>query len=158
MRSVKRPRRTVQRYKPLLFPGIALLAVFVFWAAVVPEERGETVEFQKEGLLLEITSVHHVGGFMANFDPERHSEEPYDTYHIYPGAKVTVLEALPMEGGKVRWVLRAAGGERREPLELTGGMDPLEFTEEETFSIYDLERGLTVLDFYVTEDDQEYWK
>ncbi len=33
MRSTKRPRRPVHRYRSLLFPGIALLALFLFWAA-----------------------------------------------------------------------------------------------------------------------------
>ena len=155
MRSIKRPRRPVHRYKPLLFPGIALLAVFLFWAAVVPAEKGEMVEFQKDGLRLEITNVHHVGGFMANFDPERHGVESYDTYYIYPGARVTVLEAPPLEDGGTRWELRAAG---REPLNLTGGVDPLEFKEEGRFRVYDLKQGVTVLGFEVTEDDLEYWK
>ena len=36
MRSTKRPRRPVRRYRSLLFPGIALLAVFLFWAAFLP--------------------------------------------------------------------------------------------------------------------------
>ncbi len=40
MRSVKRPRRPVRRYKSLLFPGAAVLAVFLFWAAFAPSERG----------------------------------------------------------------------------------------------------------------------
>ena len=30
MRSTKRPRRPVHRYKSLLFPGIAVLAIFAF--------------------------------------------------------------------------------------------------------------------------------
>ena len=155
MRSIKRARRPVHRYKPLLSPGIALLAVFLFWAAVVPAEKGETVELQKDGLRLEITNVHHVGGLMANFDPERHGWEPYDTYYIYPGARVTVLEAPPLEDGGTRWELRAAEG---EPLALTGGADPLEFTEEGRFHVYDLKQGVTVLGFEVTEDDLEDWK
>ena len=51
MRSMKRPRRSVHRYKSLLFPGIALLAVFAFWAAFgSPEEaRGETKLFEYGG-------------------------------------------------------------------------------------------------------------
>jgi hypothetical protein len=36
MRSTKRPRRPVRRYRSLLFPGIALLALFLFWAAFLP--------------------------------------------------------------------------------------------------------------------------
>ena len=36
MRSTKRPRRPVHRYRSLLFPGIALLALFLFWAAFLP--------------------------------------------------------------------------------------------------------------------------
>ena len=52
MRSMKRPRKPVQRYRSLLFPGIALLAVFVFWAAFdSPKEvRGETDLFDYGGL------------------------------------------------------------------------------------------------------------
>ena len=37
MRSTKRPRRPVHRYRSLLFPAIALLAVFAFWAAFGPD-------------------------------------------------------------------------------------------------------------------------
>ena len=36
MRSTKRPRKPVHRYQSLLFPGIAVLALFASWAAVGP--------------------------------------------------------------------------------------------------------------------------
>lgn len=36
MRSMKRPRKPVRRYQSLLFPGIAVLALFAFWAAFGP--------------------------------------------------------------------------------------------------------------------------
>ncbi len=160
MRSIKRPRKQVRRYKSLLFPGIAVLAVFLFWAAFAPAEKGEQREFEKDGLRLEITCVDHVGGFLLNFNTSQKINEPYDTYYVYPGAKVTVLEAPPTENGMARWEFRVLGSGTpdREPLELKEGMDPVRLLEEGSFQIYDLERGLAVLEFDVSESGGDHWK
>ena len=161
MRSIKRPRRPVRRYKSLLFPGIALLAVFAFWAAFVPAEKGETARFEQDGLRLEITGVHLIGeSYVHYFDPERKTSAPIDAYHIYPGSKVTVLEAPAMEDGTARWELREWGDGRtdREPLELAEGTAPAELSEKGEASIYDLERERTVLYLTVREEDDSYWK
>lgn len=273
MRSMKRPRKPVHRYKSLLFPGIALLAVFAFWAAfdspkevrgetelfeygglkieitnvreiwqdfsrdggpelweypvytvypgatatvleadmkdgsdgvlvadwafarngedwrldivdgmepleIVPDvvgvfdpessvyvlrfvrwdpQRGETVEVEKDGLKLEISSVHHVGGFTGNFDLSR-PLELYDTYYIYPGGKVTVLEAPPAEDGTARWELRPTGNEQAEVEPLRDGMAPIEFAREGSFCVYDLEESRTAFGLEVSDSDQAYWK
>ena len=112
MRPIKRARRPVRRYKSLLFPGIAVLAVLAFYAAFVRPEprRGETARFEQDGLCLEIAGVHHIGGFLGNFDPERGVGVPFDTYYVYPGSAVTVL-AAPGEGA--RWGLRWGEDGRR---------------------------------------------
>lgn len=273
MRSMKRPRRPVHRYKSLLFPGIALLAVFAFWAAfgspeeargetklfeygglkieitnvrevgrdfandggpelweypvytvypgatatvleadmnedgggvpaadwafqrngedgrldivdgmepleIVPDvvgvfdpessvyvlrfarwdpQRGETVEVEKDGLTLEISSVHHEGGFIGDFDLSR-PLEPYDTYHIYPGGNVTVLEAPPTEDGTARWELRPTGNGQAEMEPLRDGMAPIEFAREGSFCVYDLEESRTAFGLEVSDSDQDYWK
>ena len=161
MRSMKRPRRPVHRYKSLLFPGIALLAVFAFWAAFAPGERGETRAFEKDGLRLEITGVHDEGGFISAFDPEQKTHVPIDTYHVYPGARVTVLEAPLMEDGTPRWELRAGeAGARESLLGLTEGMEPIELSEkgDYNYELYDLERENTALYFVVREENEDYWK
>lgn len=162
MRSMKRPRRPVHRYKSLLFPGIALLAVFAFWAAFdSPEEaRGETRAFEKDGLRLEITGIHHEGGFISTFDPEQNTLVPIDTYHVYPGSRVTVLEASLMEDETPRWELRAGeAGARESLLGLTEGMEPIELLEKGNYNyeLYDLEREITALYFVVREEDEAYW-
>lgn len=162
MRSMKRPRRPVHRYRSLLFPGVALLAVFVFWAAFAPAEKGETMLFEQDGLRLEITGVHHEGGFIGRFDPEQKTFTSIDTYHVYPGSKMTVLEASSMEDGTPRWELRA--GENGTPdlrsLGLAEGMEPVELSEKGDYhyKIYDLKRENTALYFIVREEDEEYWK
>lgn len=111
MRSVKHAHRPVRRYRSLLFPGISVLAILVFYAAFVSPglRKGETARFEQDGLRLEITGVHRVGGFLGNCDPERKIFEPFDTYYVYPGAVLTVLEASSAEE-TVRWELRR--GER----------------------------------------------
>ena len=126
---------------------------FVRW----DPQRGETVEVEKDGLKLEISSVHHVGGFIGNFDPSR-PLEPYDTYYIYPGGKVTVLEAPPTEDGTARWELRPTGNEQAEVEPLRDGMAPIEFAREGSFRVYDLEQSLTALGLEVSDSDWAYWK
>lgn len=162
MRSTKRPRRPVHHYRSLLFPGIALLAVFLFWAAFVPSEKGETKVFERDGLRLEINGVHHEGGFIGRFDPEGKTFVPIDTYHVYPGSRLTVLEAPLMEDGAPRWELRAGetGTPDRRSLGLTEGMEPIELSEKGSYhyEIYDLEREVTALYFVVREEDEDYWK
>ena len=158
MRSTKRPRKPVRRYKSLLFPGIALLAVFLFWAAFTPSERGETKVFEGDGLRLEINGVHHEGGFMQRFDPEEKTAVPIDAYHVYPGSKVTVLEASLLEDGSPRWELRAGeAGVRKSLPGLTEGMEPIELSEKE-YELYDLERESTALYVVVREENEDYWK
>ncbi len=98
---------------------------------------------------------------MARFDPVRNTHEAIDTYHVYPGAKVIVLEAPPMEDGAARWELREAwedGVPDQEPLGLTDGVDPAGLSERGTYEIYDLERNLTALYVIVREPDEDYWK
>lgn len=161
MRSMKRPRKPVHRYRSLLFPGIALLAVFAFWAAFGPAEKGETMRFEKDGLCLEITGVHDTGGFLMHFDPERDLFEPYDTYHVYPGSRVSVLDAPLMEDGTPRWELRAGEAGAWEPLlGLTEGIEPIVLSEKGNYhyEIYDLERESAALYFVVREEDEDYWK
>ncbi len=160
MRSTKRPRRPVHRYKSLLFPGIALLAVFAFWAAFAPAEKGETVRFEQDGLRLEITGVHHEGDFIYRFDPEQKTFIPIDTHHVYPGSKVTILEAPVMEDGTARWEFRVLGSGTpdRELPELAEGMAPVELSEKGEVSIYDLERERDVLYLIVREAEDDYWK
>lgn len=159
MRSTKRPRRPVHRYRSLLFPGIALLAVFAFWAAVVPSEKGETKVFERDGLRLEITGVHHEGGFIVRFDPEEGTTAPIDTYHVYPGSKVTVLEAPLTEDGAPRWEIRMAGdGTPDWKLDLTAGMEPISLSDKGEFKVYDPEREDTALFVIVREEDEDYWK
>lgn len=158
MRSTKRPRRSVHRYKSLLFPGIAVLAVFLFWAAFAPSERGETKVFEGDGLRLEITGIHHEGGFMQRFDPEEKTAVPIDTYHVYPGSRATVLEAPLLEDGTPRWELRAGeAGARKSLLGLTKDMEPIELSEKD-YELYDLERESTALYVVVREEDEDYWK
>lgn len=153
MRSTKRPRRPVHRYRSLLFPGIALLAVFAFWAAFAPAEKGETVLFEKDGLSLEITGVHDAGGFLVRFDPDRRIYQPIDTYHVYPGSGLTVLDASGETG---RWELRRESG---EALALTDGMDPVELTRDFDYAcIYDLDTGFILLSLNVRQEDEDCWK
>lgn len=152
MRSVKRAGRPVRRYRSLLFPGISVLAIFVFYASFVSPgpQKGETARFEQDGLCLEITGVHHIGSSLANFDPDRQVSRPIDTYHVYPGAALTVLEAA--QGA---WELLG----KDETLELADGMDPVKLTEEFDLSeVRDSDTGRTVLLFRVTAEDQEYWK
>ncbi len=132
MRSMKRPRKPVQRYRSLLFPGIALLAVFVFWAAFdSPKEvRGETDLFEYGGLKIEITNVREVGqDFCNDGGPELWE---YPVYTVYPGASVTVLEAgmLRQSGGKPfpQWFFYLDPGDER--LDVVDGMEPVELTPE----------------------------
>lgn len=151
MRSMKRPRRPVHRYRSLLFPGLALLAVFAFWAAFVPAEKGETVRFEKDGLCLEITGVHDAGGFLARFDPDRRINQPIDTCHVYPGSLLTVLDASGETG---RWELRREGG---EALALTDGMEPVELTRDFDYAcIYDLDTGFILLSLHVRQEDEDH--
>ena len=126
---------------------------FVRW----DPQRGETVEVEKDGLKLEISSVHHVGGFTGNFDLSR-PLELYDTYYIYPGGKVTVLEAPPTEDGTARWELRPTGNGQAEVEPLRDGMEPIEFAREGSFCVYDLEESRTALGLEVSDSDQDYWK
>ncbi|WP_295763630.1 hypothetical protein [uncultured Oscillibacter sp.] len=155
MRPIKRARRPVRRYRSLLSPGIAVLAVLAFYAAFARPgpQRGETARFEQDGLCLEITGVHHIGGFLGNFDPERGVGVPFDTYYVYPGSAVTVL-AAPGEGA--RWGLR--WGEDGT-LALADGMGPVELTEDlDGAAVYDRDTGLTVLSFEVSEEDEVYWR
>ena len=161
MRSMKRPRRPVRRYRSLLSPGLALLAVFAFWAAFVPSEKGEIKEFERDGLRLKITGVHHEGGFLAHFDPDRGINRPIDTCHVFPGSVLTVLDAPLREDGTPRWELRAGEAGAREPLlGLTEGMEPVVLSEkgDDHYEIYDLERESAALYFVVREEGEDYWK
>ncbi len=149
MRSVKRAGRPVRRYRSLVSPGIAVLAVLMFYAAFVSPktQKGETARFEQDGLCLEVTGVHHTGGFVGNFGDKK----PFDAYRVYPGSVLTVLEA----SGE-RWELR--WGED-EALALADGMDPVELTEEFNAAVvYDLDAGRTLLQLWITDEDEEYWK
>lgn len=155
MRSLKRSHKPVRRYRSLLFPGISVLAVFAFYAAFVSPapQKGETARFEQDGLCIEITGVHHIGGIMANFDLDRKLFEPYDTYYVYPGSVLSVLKA---SGEAARWELRREEG---EALALADGMRPVKLTEDFDLAfVYDLDTGLKLLSFQVTGDDEEYWK
>lgn len=130
MRSMKRPRRPVHRYRSLLFPGIALLAVFLFWGAFGSPERGETALFEYGGLKIEITNVREVGqDFCNDGGPELWE---YPVYTVYPGASATVLEAdmLPQSGGGPlpQWFFYLESGNER--LDVADSMEPVELTPE----------------------------
>ena len=150
MRSTKRPRRPVHRYKSLLSPGIALLAVFLFWAAFGSPERGETELFEYGGLRIEITGVREVGrDSSSDGGPELWE---YPVYTVYPGAKAAVLEAdmLRQSGGAPlpRWFFCLEPGDRR--LDVTDGMEPVELTPEVT-GMVDGDGGAWLLRFEVWE-------
>ena len=158
MRSTKRPRPPVHRYRSLLFPGMAVLAVLAFYAAfdAPPPEKGETARFEREGLCLEVTGGHGRGSAPADSGPERDLFVPYDTYYVSPGGFLTVVEAPEESGGAARWELRREAG---EPLGLTGGVEPVELTEAfDSAFVFDRETGLTLLLFRVTGEDQKVWK
>lgn len=132
MRSMKRPRKPVHRYKSLLFPGIALLAVFAFWAAFdSPKEvRGETKLFEYGGLKIEITNVREIWqDFSHDGGPELWE---YPVYTVYPGATATVLEADMKEGGDgvlvADWAFARNGEDWR--LDIVDGMEPLEIVPD----------------------------
>lgn len=151
MRSIKRPRRPVHRYRSLLFPGIALLAVFVFWAAYVPSDQpeGETVLFEYGGLKMEITHVREVGqDFCNDGGPELWE---YPVYTVYPGAAATVLEADMVEDGSKavpRWFFYLDGDRR---LDVVDGMEPVELTPEVT-GMVDGDAGAWLVRFEVWEE------
>ena len=132
MRSAKRTRRPVHRYRSLLFPGIALLAVFLFWAAFDPSEqsKGETELFEYGGLKIEISNVREVGRDFSNDGGPELWE--YPVYTVYPGAAATVLEAdmLQQPGGAPlpRWFFYLEPGDRR--LDVADGMEPVALTPE----------------------------
>lgn len=128
MRSIKRPRRPVRRYRSLLAPGIALLAVFAFWAAFASPE--ETVRFEYSALKLEITNVREADR-ESGYDGMTAWE--YPVYAVAPGAEARVLEAdMAEENGVLspQWSFYLEPGGRR--LEITDGMEPVELTPEVT--------------------------
>ena len=154
MRSTKRPRRPVHRYKSLLFPGIAVLAIFAFWAAFAPSEqpKGETVLFEYGGLKIEIANVQEVGqGFSNDGGPELWE---YPVYTVYPGATATVLEAGMKTGEDgvllADWAFELNSEDRR--LDIADGMEPLEITPE-VVGVFDPESSVYILRFVLQEED-----
>ena len=149
MRSMKRPRRPVHRYRSLLFPGVAVLAVFLFWAAFEPREQpgGETVLFERGGLKIEITGVREVGEDFHNDG----SPEPCPVYTVFPGAVATVLEAGLGADGEPLWAFETAGEAGR--LNIVEGMAPLEITPEVT-GVLDPETGVYALRFVLREPEE----
>lgn len=142
MRSVKRPQRPVHRYKALLSPGIAVLAVLLFCAAFMPPKspRGETARFEADGLCLEIAGVRRV-----------EEGEAYDTYYVSPGGTLTVLEASVGRDGAPRWELRSREG---EALELAEGTAPVSLGEGFAFAdVRGLGTGDTLLSLRVAVGD-----
>lgn len=153
MRSMKRPRKPVQRYRSLLFPGIALLAVFVFWAAFAPPEQpeGETVLFEYGGLKMEITHVREVRQDFSNDGGPELWE--YPVYTVYPGAAATVLEAGMTDGGGQSlptWFFYLEPGDRR--LDVVDGMEPVALTPE-IVGMVDGGAGVWLLRFEVWQAD-----
>ena len=154
MRSMKRPRKPVRRYRSLLFPGIALLAVFAFWAAFDPPEeaRGETRVFEYGGLKIEITNVREVGqDFCNDGGPELWE---YPVYTVYPGAEATVLEADMLEAGggpaSPQWFFYLEPENRR--LDVVDGMEPVELTSE-VMGMVDGDGGAWLVRFEVWEEN-----
>ena len=152
MRSMKRPRRPVHRYKPLLFPGIALLAVFAFWAAFDPSKQpeGETVLFESGGLKIEISNVREVGqDFNNDGGPELWE---YPVYTVYSGATATVLEADMLETGggpaSPQWFSYLEPENRR--LDVVDGMEPVELTPE-VVGMVDGDGGAWLIRFEIWE-------
>lgn len=152
MRSTKRPRRPVHRYRSLLFPGIALLAVFAFWAAFVPAEKGETALFEYGGLKIEITNVREVGRDFSNDGGPELWE--YPVYTVYPGASATVLEADMKRGEDgvlfADWAFELNSEDWR--LDIVNGMDPLEITPE-VVGVFDPESSVYMLRFVLWKED-----
>ena len=154
MRSIKRPRRPVHRYRSLLSPGIAVLAVLMFYAAFVSPERakGETALFEYGGLKMEITHVREVGQDFSNDGGPEPWE--YPVYTVYPGATATVLEADMGEdaGGVPRpaWFFYLEPGDRR--LDVVDGMEPVELTPE-IVGMVDGDAGVWLLRFEVWQED-----
>ncbi len=149
MRSMKRPRKPVHRYRSLLFPGVAVLAVFLFWAAFEPREQpgGETALFERGGLKIEITGVREVG---EDF-PNGGGPEPCPVYTVFPGAVATVLEAGVGADGGPLWAFETAGEDGR--LDIVDGMAPLEITPEVT-GVLDPETGVYALRFVLREPEE----
>lgn len=154
MRSMKRPRKPVHRYRSLLFPGIALLAVFAFWAAFDPPEeaRGETRVFEYGGLKIEITNVREVGqDFCNDGGPELWE---YPVYTVYPGAEAAVLEADMLEAGggpaSPKWFFYLEPENRR--LDVVDGMEPVELTSE-VMGMVDGDGGAWLVRFEVWEEN-----
>ena len=154
MRSMKRPRKPVHRYRSLLFPGIALLAVFAFWAAFDPPEeaRGETRVFDYGGLKIEITNVREVGqDFCNDGGPELWE---YPVYTVYPGAEAAVLEADMLEAGggpaSPQWFFYLEPENRR--LDVVDGMEPVELTPE-VVGMVDRDGGAWLVRFEVWEEN-----
>lgn len=154
MRSMKRPRKPVRRYRSLLFPGIALLAVFAFWAAFDPPEeaRGETRVFEYGGLKIEITNVREVGqDFCNDGGPELWE---YPVYTVYPGAEAAVLEADMLEAGggpaSPQWFFYLEPENRR--LDVVDGMEPVELTSE-VMGMVDGDGGAWLVRFEVWEEN-----
>ena len=152
MRSMKRPRKPVRRYRSLLFPGIALLAVFAFWAAFDPPEeaRGETRVFEYGGLKIEITNVREVGqDFCNDGGPELWE---YPVYTVYPGAEAAVLEADMLEAGggpaSPQWFFYLEPENRR--LDVVDGMEPVELTSE-VMGMVDGDGGAWLIRFEIWE-------
>lgn len=152
MRSMKRPRRPVHRYRSLLFPGIALLALFAFWAAFVPAERpaGETALFEYGGLKMEISHVREVRRDVSGDGGPEPWE--YPVYTVYPGAAATVLEAgMEKDGGgapRPTWFFYLDGDRR---LDVVDGMEPVELTPE-TLGMVDGDGGAWLLRFEIWEE------
>ena len=150
MRSMKRPRKPVRRYRSLLFPGIALLAGFAFWAAFTSPEQpeGETMLFEYGNLKLEITHVREVRKDVCG------GPEPweYSVYRVYPGAAATVLEAdmLESDGGPAspKWFFYLEPENRR--LDVVDGMEPVELTPE-VMGMVDGDGGAWLIRFEIWE-------
>lgn len=152
MRSMKRPRRPVRRYQSLLFPGIAVLALFAFWAAFVPAEQGETALFEYGDLKIEITNVREVGQDFSNDGGPELWE--YPVYTVYPGAEATVLEADMRTGedGELfaDWAFELNSEDWR--LDIVDGMEPLKITPE-VAGVFDPESSVYILRFILWEEN-----
>ena len=154
MRSMKRPRRPVHRYKSLLFPGAAVLAVLAFYAAFSSPDRpkGETVLFEYGGLKIEVTNVRETGRAFSNDGGPELWE--YPVYTVYSGAAATVLEADMKEGAGgvpfADWAFERNAEDWR--LDIVDGMEPLEITPE-IVGVFDPESGVYVLRFALWEEN-----
>ncbi len=114
-----------------------------------PEEqpdRGEGKTFGYNGLVLEVSHVKEV--VRRTLKDDSGGLWVYETFVLYPGAVMTVLDADMMEDAEdglphADWAVYTAADER---IDIVNGMAPVEITEE-ILGVFDPESSLYVLGF-----------